>query len=260
MERVPLAKKGKLSVDSVSKTYAVREGEVIALSDVTFEVNAGQFVVLIGPSGCGKSTLLHCMGGFVELTEGSIRLDDSEIRAPGPDRGIVFQREALFPWMTVEDNLRVALRPKGISGNTATELIDTYLKAVGLSESGRLYPRELSGGMQQRAAIARTLIYQPSVLLLDEPLGALDAQTRELMKEWLIGIWLKEQKTVVYVTHDLDEAVFLAEKVVVLSARPGRVKSIVNIHLRYPRDRRDSRYEEKREQLWKLIRDEVRFD
>lgn len=253
-------KKGKLSVDSASKAYQVREGEVVALADVTFEVNAGQFVVLIGPSGCGKSTLLHCIGGFVELTAGRIRLDESEIRAPGPDRGIVFQHEALFPWMTVEDNLRVALRPKGISGNNAKDLIAAYLKAVGLSDSGGLYPRELSGGMQQRAAIARTLIYQPSVLLLDEPLGALDAQTRELMKEWLIGIWLKEQKTVVYVTHDLDEAVFLAERVIVLSARPGRLKRIVNINLKYPRDRRDPHYEEIREQLWSLIRDEVRFN
>lgn len=255
-----MATQGRLAVESVSKSYPVREGAVLALSDVTFDVAAGQFVVLIGPSGCGKSTLLHCIGGFVELTDGTIRLDDSAIRGPGSDRGIVFQREALFPWMTVEDNLRAALRPKGITGDGAEELIDTYLKAVGLGESRRLYPRELSGGMQQRAAIARTLIYQPSVLLLDEPLGALDAQTRELMKEWLVGIWLREQKTVVYVTHDLDEAVFLAQKVVVLSARPGRVKRIVDVNLRYPRDRRDPRYEEKREQLWKLIRDEVRFD
>ena len=255
-----MAMQGRLAVESVSKSYPVREGAVVALSDVTFEVGAGQFVVLIGPSGCGKSTLLHCIGGFVQLTDGNIRLDDSEIHAPGPDRGIVFQREALFPWMTVEDNLRAALRPKGITGESAEELIDTYLKAVGLGESRRLYPRELSGGMQQRAAIARTLIYQPSVLLLDEPLGALDAQTRELMKEWLVGIWLREQKTVVYVTHDLDEAVFLAQKVVVLSARPGRVKRIVDVNLRYPRDRRDPSYEEKRELLWKLIRDEVRFD
>ena len=255
-----MAEQGRLAVESVSKSYPVREGAILALSEATFEVEAGQFVVLIGPSGCGKSTLLHCIGGFVEITTGNIRLDDSDVRGPGPDRGIVFQREALFPWMTVEDNLRAALRPKRITGDSAEELIDTYLKAVGLSESRRLYPRELSGGMQQRAAIARTLIYQPSVLLLDEPLGALDAQTRELMKEWLVGIWLREQKTVVYVTHDLDEAVFLAQKVVVLSARPGRVKRIVDINLKYPRDRRDPRYEEKREQLWKLIRDEVRFD
>lgn len=260
MKEGSMVKKGKLSVDSASKAYQVREGEVVALADVAFEVKAGQFAVLIGPSGCGKSTLLHCIGGFIELTAGRIWLDESEIRAPGPDRGIVFQREALFPWMTVEDNLRVALRPKGISGHKAKELVADYLKAVGLSDSGGLYPRELSGGMQQRAAIARTLIYQPSVLLLDEPLGALDAQTRELMKEWLIDIWQKERKTIVYVTHDLDEAVFLAEKVIVLSARPGRVKRIIDINLKYPRDRRDSRYEEIREQLWGLIRGEVRFN
>jgi NitT/TauT family transport system ATP-binding protein len=134
------------------------------------------------------------------------------------------------------------------------------LKAVGLSTAGGLYPRELSGGMQQRAAIARTLIYEPQVLLLDEPLGALDAQTRELMKEWIVDIWLKERRSVVYVTHDLDEAIYLAEKVVVFTARPGRVKRIVNITLKYPRDRKDSRYEELREQLWSLIREEVRFD
>lgn len=162
--------------------------------------------------------------------------------------------------MTVEDNLRVALRPKGISGNDAGELIDNYLKAVGLSGFCRLYPKELSGGMQQRAAIAKTLIYQPSVLLLDEPLGALDAQTRELMKEWLLDLWLKDQKTVIYVTHDLDEVVFFAEKVIVLSARPGRVKSIVKIDMDYPRDRRNSRYQESRDYLWSLMRDEVRFD
>jgi NitT/TauT family transport system ATP-binding protein len=154
----------------------------------------------------------------------------------------------------------VALRPKGIVGNEARKLIESYLKAVGLRQAARLYPRELSGGMQQRAAIARTLIYEPEVLLLDEPLGALDAQTRELLKEWIVDIWLKEPRTVVYVTHDLDEAIHLAEKIVVLSARPGRVKRIINIKLEYPRDRKDSRYEEIREELWNLIREEVQFD
>lgn len=255
-----MAEKGKIIVESVSKVYSLRTGEVIALLDVDFRAEAGEFIVLIGPSGCGKSTLLHCIGGFIEPKSGHIWLDEHEIKGPGPDRGIVFQREALFPWMTVEDNLRVALRPKGISGDDAKQLIESYLKAVGLSGFGRLYPKELSGGMQQRVAIARTLIYEPSVLLLDEPLGALDAQTRELMKEWLIDLWLKTKKTVVYVTHDLDEAVFFAEKVIVLSARPGRVKSIVDIDLDYPRDRRNPRYQEIRDHLWTLIRDEVRFE
>lgn len=255
-----MAKRGAILLESVSKRYQVRDGEILALDNVSFEVEEGQFVALIGPSGCGKSTLLHCIGGFIKPSSGRILIDNKEAVEPGPDRGIVFQREALFPWMTVEDNLRVALRPKGIARNDARKLIESYLKAVGLSTAGGLYPRELSGGMQQRAAIARTLIYEPQVLLLDEPLGALDAQTRELMKEWIVDIWLKERRSVVYVTHDLDEAIYLAEKVVVFTARPGRVKRIVNITLKYPRDRKDSRYEELREQLWSLIREEVRFD
>jgi NitT/TauT family transport system ATP-binding protein len=255
-----MATKGAIFFESVSKTYQVRDEEVVALDTVCFRVHGGQFVVLIGPSGCGKSTLLHCVGGFIKPTLGRIVVDDKEVTGPGSDRGIVFQREALFPWMTVEDNVRVALRPKGIVGNDARKLIGSYLKAVGLREAARLYPRELSGGMQQRAAIARTLIYEPEVLLLDEPLGALDAQTRELLKEWIVDIWLKERRTVVYVTHDLDEAIYLAEKIVVLSARPGRVKRIVNVRLEYPRHRKDPRYEEIREELWCLIREEVRFD
>jgi NitT/TauT family transport system ATP-binding protein len=255
-----MATKGAIFFESVSKTYQVRDEEVVALDTVSFRIDGGEFVVLIGPSGCGKSTLLHCVGGFIKPTLGRIVVDDKEVTGPGSDRGIVFQREALFPWMTVEDNVRVALRPKGIVGNDARNLIESYLKAVGLREAARLYPRELSGGMQQRAAIARTLIYEPEVLLLDEPLGALDAQTRELLKEWIADIWLKERRTVVYVTHDLDEAIYLAEKIVVLSARPGRVKRTINIKLDYPRDRKDSRYEEIREELWNLIREEVRFD
>lgn len=255
-----MATKGAILLESVSKRYHVRDEEILALDNVSFEVEGGQFAVLIGPSGCGKSTLLHCIGGFIKPSSGRILIDNKEVMGPGPDRGIVFQREALFPWMTVEDNLRVALRPKGIARNDARKLIESYLKAVGLSRAGRLYPKELSGGMQQRAAIARTLIYEPQVLLLDEPLGALDAQTRELLKEWIIDIWLKERRSVVYVTHDLDEAIYLAEKIVVLTARPGRVKRIVNVKLTYPRDRKDSRYEEIREELWSLIREEVRFD
>lgn len=255
-----MAGRGEIFIDSVSKKYPTRDEEVAALDNVSFGVEAGQFAVLIGPSGCGKSTLLHCIGGFIRSSSGRIVVDGTEVSAPGPDRGIVFQREALFPWMTVEENLRVALRPKGVAGKDARQLIETYLRAVGLSGASRLYPRELSGGMQQRAAIARTLIYEPQVLLLDEPLGALDAQTRELLKEWIVNLWLRERRTVVYVTHDLDEAIYLAQVIVVLSARPGRVKRIVKINLKYPRDRKDSRYEEIREELWRLIREEVRFD
>ncbi len=230
---------GSITVDAVSRAFAMKDGSVLALQNVSFQVGAGQFVVLIGPSGCGKSTLLHCIGGFIPPTSGRILLDGAEIRAPGRDRGIVFQRESLFPWMTIEGNLKTALRPKGIAGAQADRLCEEYLGAVGLSGFGGAYPHQLSGGMQQRAAIARTLIYQPSVLLLDEPLGALDAQTRELMKEWVLEIWLRERKTVVYVTHDLDEAVFLGQTVIVLTSRPGRVKSALEIELAYPRDRRD---------------------
>jgi ABC-type nitrate/sulfonate/bicarbonate transport system ATPase subunit len=250
---------GSITIEAVSRAYEVKSGSVLALENVSFRVGAGQFVVLIGPSGCGKSTLLHCIGGFIPPTSGRILLDGAEIRTPGPDRGIVFQRESLFPWMTIEGNLKTALRPKRIVGAEADRLCTEYLGAVGLSGFGGAYPHQLSGGMQQRAAIARTLIYQPSVLLLDEPLGALDAQTRELMKEWVLDIWLRERKTVVYVTHDLDEAVFLGQKVIVLTNRPGRVKFAVDIALAYPRDRRDPHYEEVREQLWQGIREEVRF-
>jgi NitT/TauT family transport system ATP-binding protein len=213
----------RICIEHLNKRYKSRTGDVPALLDITLEIGDGEFVTVIGPSGCGKSTLLYALGGFIPTDSGTIRVDGKAINGPGTDRGIVFQEYALFPWLTVEQNIHYGLEMAGMARREREEIARNLIRTVNLEGFERRFPRELSGGMKQRVAIARTLAYNPKILLLDEPFGALDSQTREMMQDELRRLWLTQRKTVLMVTHDVDEAVYLSERVIVMSKRPGRV-------------------------------------
>jgi ABC-type nitrate/sulfonate/bicarbonate transport system ATPase subunit len=206
-----------------------------ALEPVDMKIAENDFVTIIGPSGCGKSTLLRLVAGLDQPTTGRILLNGRPVTAPGPDRGMVFQSYTLFPWLCVADNIAFGLREKGVPARKRGKIVNEWLAKVGLVDFAQHYPKQLSGGMQQRTAIARALANDPAILLLDEPFGALDNQTRALMQELLLGIWERERKTVLFVTHDIEEAIFLASRVVVMTARPGRIKADVVIELPHPR-------------------------
>jgi NitT/TauT family transport system ATP-binding protein len=212
----------KIEIRRVSKAYASDHGPVLALRDTDLAVGEGEFVSIVGPSGCGKSTLLYIVGGFL-AADGDVIIDDKAITGPGTDRGVVFQEYALFPWLTVEDNIGYGLDRQHVSATDRKKIIDRLIGVIGLTGFEKRYPRELSGGMKQRVAIARTLACDPAVLLLDEPFGALDAQTREIMQDELLRIWLETQKTVLLVTHDVTEAVYLSNRICIMSARPGQI-------------------------------------
>ncbi len=227
----------KLLIESVSRVFpAVRGGTPTrALEPTHLTVGDNDFVTILGPSGCGKSTLLRLVAGLDTPTTGRILLDGKPVTAPGPDRGMVFQSYTLFPWLTVAENIGFGLREKGVPAARRKEVVGTWLERIGLTSFAEHYPKQLSGGMQQRTAIARALANDPAILLLDEPFGALDNQTRALMQELLLGIWERETKTVLFVTHDIEEAIFLASRVVVMSARPGRIKADIPVDLPHPR-------------------------
>ena len=227
----------RLSIDNVSRTFAAPHGgaPMRALDPVTLEVADNDFITILGPSGCGKSTLLRAVAGLDTPTTGHIALDGVTVSRPGADRGMVFQSYTLFPWLTVRENVCFGLREKGMAAALQRELSDAYIAKVGLTGFDAHFPKQLSGGMQQRTAIARALANNPQILLMDEPFGALDHQTRELMQELLLGIWEAQRKTVLFVTHDIDEAVFMGSRVVVMSARPGRIKLDREIALAHPR-------------------------
>ncbi|QBI19847.1 ABC transporter ATP-binding protein [Egibacter rhizosphaerae] len=234
-----------------------RRGDVEAIAHVDMDVAPGEFVSILGPSGCGKSTFLYIVGGFVEATGGSVSVGGTPITGPGPERGIVFQEFALFPWKTVHGNITYGLAEQGLSRREQQERAEHYIHMVGLQGMERLYPKELSGGMKQRVAIARTLATDPDVLLMDEPLGALDAQTRAEMQTELSSIWERTGKTVLFVTHAVEEALFFSDRVVVFSQRPARIKSVVDVEIPRPRDRkgilRDPRFAELHHHLWDLL-------
>ena len=227
----------KLLIENASRVFpGVRNGQPTrALEPVNIAVGDNDFVTILGPSGCGKSTLLRLVAGLDTPTTGRILLDAKPVTAPGPDRGMVFQSYTLFPWLDVADNIGFGLREKGVPANERVRIVGTWLDRIGLKGFEHHYPKQLSGGMQQRTAIARALANDPAVLLLDEPFGALDNQTRALMQELLLGIWERERKTVLFVTHDIEESIFLASRVLVMTARPGRIKADVPITLPYPR-------------------------
>jgi NitT/TauT family transport system ATP-binding protein/sulfonate transport system ATP-binding protein len=229
-----------LRIDRVSRTFPARQGNAPtrALEPTDLSVGNNDFVTILGPSGCGKSTLLRIIAGLDRPTGGRVILDGEEITGPGADRGMVFQSYTLFPWLTVRENIAYGLRERGVSQAERNSIADGFIDRVGLAGFENHWPKQLSGGMQQRTAIARALANNPKILLLDEPFGALDNQTRALMQEMLLGIWEREQKTVLFVTHDIEEAIFLGGRVVVMSARPGRIKAEIVVDLPHPRSYR----------------------
>src|SRR6266700_3368503 len=250
----------QIVVDRVRHTYRPPRGKpVLALEDVSLEVREREFLALLGPSGCGKSTLLYLIGGFLPVEGGRIAIDGSAVAGPGPDRGIVFQHFALFPWKTVRGNILYGLERQGMPKDEREKRAMDFIELVGLSGFEDSYPSQLSGGMKQRTAIARTLAFDPNILLMDEPFGALDAQTRALMQTELLNIWKRTPKTVIFVTHDVQEAVYLAERVAVMSARPGRIKAIVETKFddRDPGLTRSKEFVEKVDELWNLVREEA---
>ncbi|MFI7696593.1 ABC transporter ATP-binding protein [Nonomuraea sp. NPDC049655] len=251
----------KIGIRNVSKEFTVRDaGEPFtALSGIELDVREGEFLTLVGPSGCGKSTLLDLIAGLTEPTSGQIVVNGAPVTGPGLDRGIVFQQYALFPWRTALANVAFGLEAKGVPRAERTERARRHLELVGLSGFEDRYPHELSGGMRQRVAIARSLAFDPDVLLMDEPFAALDAQTRESLQEELLRIWQHTRKTVVFITHGIDEAVYLGQRVAVMTSRPGRIKEIIEVDFdsREGDLRADPRFGEYRHHVWGRLRDEV---
>jgi ABC-type nitrate/sulfonate/bicarbonate transport system ATPase subunit len=227
----------KLVIDGISRVFPGVQGGAAtqALQPTSLSIEDNDFITILGPSGCGKSTLLRIVAGLDQPTTGRVLLDGQPVTRPGPDRGMVFQSYTLFPWLSVRDNICFGLREKAMSEAKQKEISDYFIAKTGLAGFENHFPKMLSGGMQQRTALARALANDPKMLLLDEPFGALDNQTRALMQELLLGIWEADRKTVVFVTHDIDEAIFMANRVAVMTARPGRIKTLLEIDLPHPR-------------------------
>lgn len=251
----------KLRLRSVTKQFPIRgeKTSFTAIQDISIDVAAGEFLVLVGPSGCGKSTLLDLLGGLTQPTSGEILLDGAPITGPGLDRGIVFQQYALLPWRTARKNIEFGLEAKGLPKAERRRRAEEYLELVGLQSFADRYPHELSGGMKQRVAIARSLAFDPEVLLMDEPFAALDAQTRESLQDELLRIWQATGKTILFITHGIDEALYLGQRVAVLTSRPGRVKKIVDVDIdRSGEDIRSSEgFRAQRHRIWSLLHHEV---
>jgi NitT/TauT family transport system ATP-binding protein len=250
-----------IEISDVAHEYRPPRGRpVLALDRISLEVKEREFVAILGPSGCGKSTLLYLLGGFLPLQQGAISVRGTQIDGPGPDRGIVFQHFALFPWKTVRENVLYGLEKKRLPKDERSKIAQHYIDLVHLSGFEDSYPSQLSGGMKQRVAIARTLAIDPATLLMDEPFGALDAQTRSLMQEELLAIWNRSPTTVVFVTHDVREAVLLAGRVVVMTARPGRVKEIVDTDFNgtpVGELGKSREFLDKVDYIWSLVREEA---
>lgn len=246
----------KVQIKNVVKVFNGRNGEMVALNGVSLDIHENEFVCVVGPSGCGKSTLLNIIAGLLEPTSGEVYCDGKLVEGTGTDRGVVFQQYALFPWLTVKKNVRFALEMRGIKGKEADELAMKYLEKVDLVKFADHYPKELSGGMKQRVAIARAYAAEPQVLLMDEPFGALDAQTRTQLQSELLETWERDRKTCFFITHDVDEAIILAQKVIVMSARPGRIKEIIDIDIPYPRSQETKmspRFLELKNHIWSIV-------
>ncbi len=250
-----------LRVEEISKSYKTGKGETLALEPTSFSVEEGEFVAIVGPSGCGKSTLLHILGGLVEPSSGQMFLDGREFFEPGPERGMVFQAYTLFPWLSVRENVKFGPRMQGLSLEEQEKRASHFLDQVGLHGFHHHFPKQLSGGMRQRVAIARALANKPRILLMDEPFGALDAQTRAVMQDLVLGIRKREKTTALLITHDIDEAVYLADRIFVMTARPGRFKAEIAVPFGVDRDEtvRDSaEFFELRKEVSHLLHDEGR--
>jgi NitT/TauT family transport system ATP-binding protein len=252
----------KLETRGLSKTFVkATGGEVEALRDISLQVEEGEFISIVGASGCGKTTFLRILDGLIDKSSGEIRLDGHDVTDPGPDRGFVFQSDSLFPWRTVIDNVVFGLEVQGKPKKASVQRASEFIKLVGLEGFEKHYPHELSGGMRQRANLARALTVDPELLLMDEPFAALDAQTREIMQQELLRIWRGYQKTVIFITHQIDEAIYLADRVFVFTVRPGRLKTIIQVPFSRPRSldiKRTPEFIGYVDQVWKLIEEEVR--
>jgi NitT/TauT family transport system ATP-binding protein len=252
--------RAQIVVSDVSHVYRPPSGRpVLALEGISLDVREREFLALLGPSGCGKSTLLYLIGGFFPIEAGSITIEGRPVTAPGPDRGIVFQHFALFPWKTVKANVLYGLERMGLPREVREVRAQSFIDLVGLTGFEDSYPSQLSGGMKQRTAIARTLAFDPNILLMDEPFGALDAQTRSLMQEELLRIWERSRKTVIFVTHDVQEAVYLADRIAVMSARPGHIKAVLDNRFDKsdPHIQRSPVFTEKVDTIWELVKAEA---
>jgi NitT/TauT family transport system ATP-binding protein len=249
------APRTKVVVDALGKRYDSDRQTVQALEDVNFAVGAGEFVCLVGPSGCGKTTLFRLIAGLESPTTGVVELDGAPVTGPGPDRGMVFQEYGLFPWRTVRGNVAFGLEEQGLDRTAREARVEEMIDLVGLDGFGDAYPKELSGGMKQRVGIARALAVDPELLLMDEPFGSVDAQTRDMLHRELLDVWGETEKTVLFVTHDVEEAVTLADRVVVMAANPGRVREIVPVDLDRPRQRTDPAFADYVERIRGLIGD-----
>lgn len=254
MVTVPRVAEGTgLAVRGVTRTYLTADGQsVVALDGVSLDVAAGEMVALVGPSGCGKSTLLRLIAGLDEPTAGEVRVDALPVRGPGADRGLVFQDHSLFPWLTVRGNIQAGLVARGVLRQKRYE-VDEFLRLTGLAAFADAYPHQLSGGMAQRAALARALVNHPRVLLLDEPLGALDQFTRMRMQDEILRLWKARGTTMVLVTHDVDEAIYMADRIAIMTPRPGRVERVIEVRLDRPRHRNDHQFLELRAELLETL-------
>ena len=246
----------KVKIDGVRKVFNGRSGEMVALNGINMDILDNEFVCVVGPSGCGKSTLLNIIAGLMEPTSGNVFVDGKKVQGTGVERGVVFQQYALFPWLTVKKNVEFGLRLKNLPEDEIEEIAMKYIRMVDLEKFTNAYPKELSGGMKQRVAIARAYAVNPEVLLMDEPFGALDAQTRTQLQSELLKTWQEERKTCIFITHDVEEAIILAQRVVIMSARPGRIKEIVEIDIPYPRTqetRMDPTFIELKNFIWSRV-------
>lgn len=252
--------KGDVNVEGISMVFSRRGQSTQVLDSVNLQIKPGELVCLLGPSGCGKSTLLNIIAGFIKPTAGYVMVDQKQVTKPGADRGFVFQQYSLLPWKTTYQNVEFGLKIKGIPKAERQDMVGEYLNLVGLGKYRHAYPNQLSGGMQQRASIVRALVNSPSVLLMDEPFAALDAQTRHMMQELLLNIWSTLKTTVIFVTHDIEEAVFLGDRIFVMGVQPGRIKAELDIPLTRPRhvdDMLSSEFTELNRQVFDLIREET---
>ncbi len=246
-----------LVVGNLEKRYDTADNEVLALSEIDLKVEEGEFVSLLGPSGCGKTTLLRIVAGLASATAGRIMLNGKDVSGPGPDRAVVFQDYALFPWMTVRDNIEFGLEARGMPVAERNKISNRLLSVVQLSDFAEKYPHHLSGGMKQRVSIARALAVDPGLLLMDEPFGALDAQTRSVLQDVLLGIWEKFRRTIIFVTHSIDEAIYLSDRIVVMTARPGRIKCIIDITGDRPRDMTSPPMTKVQREIRDILREEI---
>ena len=245
-----------IQVQDITKDFTVGGHRFEALGGVSLEVTENEFVTVVGPSGCGKSTLMNILAGLEEPTSGTARVDGQEVHGPSPERGVIFQQYALFPWLTVRDNVEFGLRTAKVPAEERRARAQHFIDMVGLTEFADSLPKTLSGGMKQRCAIARAYAMDPSILLMDEPFGALDALTRVRMQEHLLQTWEQDKRTIVFITHDVDEAVFLAGRVVVMAAKPGRIDRVIDVDLPYPRTeevRLSERFSTIRNDVWTSV-------